>query len=86
MFRVDVSSTGEVMMSSVKEVELRMKILMKGSFASMQEARGMVTVSVVLLRPMLSQGTAGDTASVLQGGEMTLHQAHSVLTPEIATA
>lgn len=74
------------MMSSVRAVELLTKTLTKGSFGSMQEARGTAMVSGVLLLPTLSRGTAGGTASVLQGGAMTPHQAHSELTLEIATA
>lgn len=74
------------MMSSVKEVELLMKTPMKGSFVNTQEARGTATALEVLLPLMLSRGTAGGTASVLQGGEMTPHQALSVLTPETVTA
>lgn len=74
------------MMSSVKEVELLTKTLTKGSFVSMQEAKGMETVLEVLLPPMLLQETAGGTASVQQGGETTPHQAPSVLTRGIATA
>lgn len=74
------------MMNSAKAVGLHMKILMKESFVNMLEARGMAMVLGVLPLPMLYQEIVGGTATVLQEGEMTPHQAPNELIPEIAVA
>lgn len=74
------------MMNLAKAVGRHMKIPMKESFASMLAARDMVMVWETLPPPMLYRQIVGDTASVLQEGEMTHLQVHSELILEIATA